>query len=180
VQGSDRGIPQHRFAAWPKLPDGRRACSPRAHPTCRSVWRSGVRRSSFGRVVRCASESARSPTRVRSAPLAGPAAKSNHQAWRSGQAAPVLALVHAPDTYAAPPILSPGDRADYWPVILTGTRLLATDRALSVVTEPVTCTSHTGARTTMCGLWSAGRVRVSNRSPSSGRRALSKFPGRRL
>src|SRR5664280_1063100 len=26
--------PEHRFAAWPKPPDGRRACHPRAHPRC--------------------------------------------------------------------------------------------------------------------------------------------------
>jgi len=45
--------PYRRFAAWHNLPDGRRACAPRAHRMCRCALISGVRRSSFCRVVRC-------------------------------------------------------------------------------------------------------------------------------
>jgi hypothetical protein len=47
LRSTGRGAPEHRFAAWPKSLDGRRACCPRAHRMCRSALRPGWRRPSF-------------------------------------------------------------------------------------------------------------------------------------
>jgi|GEM_PF-3787571 len=68
--------PDHRFAAWPNLPDGRRACSPRAHRMCRYALPFGGRPPSFWRDVRRPSGCARSRARVRSAAPTAPAAES--------------------------------------------------------------------------------------------------------
>src|SRR5664280_935635 len=56
------GIPYRRFAAWPKPPDGRRDCRPRARRTCRSALRPGWRRPSFWRVILQSVGDARSPS----------------------------------------------------------------------------------------------------------------------
>ena len=103
ASGSDRSIraiePQIAIGARARQIDGSGLSSPiserqvrcresiaRTQPTCRSALRPGWRRSSFWSVVRRRSGCTRSPTRVRSAAPAAPAAERGSGCFAVGQA----------------------------------------------------------------------------------------------
>ena len=105
VTDSEWGVPDHRFAAWPKSLDGRRACRPRAHRMCRSALLVGWRWPWFWRVVLRPSGCGRRQPRHRlpSAALC---------ALRPAQGAPpCLLLLHAPRHLCSGQIPADADRA---------------------------------------------------------------------
>jgi hypothetical protein len=83
---SVEGVPDQWFTACRVLPDAESACDRGRTRRCRSALRPGWRRSSFWSVVRRRSGCTRSPTRVRSAAPAAPAAERGSGCFAVGQA----------------------------------------------------------------------------------------------